>query len=251
MNALDNDMMEAMIAAGERLKNEAGLRASFYQVRGAPFVLALIWAISAQQQTKQAAQRVTRKPLTERTHGQANMPQKVACVWREIGVPVIAAAQGLRSAADFRIFIGADIRFAAPVRNFQSWKSNGGLVPDMGTTHVMARLAREDILKELAMTGRIFEADEALEIGFLTRIHDDPVAHALDVARQIAARNPEAIRGIKRLYNEPADRHLPETLMLESEIQDEIIGEPNQIEAVMAEMEKREARFDDVASAAE
>jgi hypothetical protein len=39
--------------------------------------------------------------------------------------------------------------------------------------------------------------------------------------------------------------------MLESEIQDEIIGGPNQIEAVMAEMEKREARFDDVASAAE
>ena len=63
----------------------------------------------------------------------------------------------------------------------------------------------------------------------------------MEVAQQIAARNPEAIQGIKRLYNELADRHLPETLMLESEIQDEIIGGPNQIEAVMAEMEKREA----------
>ena len=47
------------------------------------------------------------------------------------------------------------------------------------------------------------------------------------------------------------DRHLPETLLLESEIQDTIIGGPNQIEAIMAEMEKRDAQFSDVASAAE
>ena len=134
---------------------------------------------------------MTRKPLTERTHGQANMPQKVACIWREIGVPVIAAAHGFTLGGGFQIFMGADIRFAAPGTKFSIMEIKWGLVPDMGTTHVMARLAREDILKELAMTGRIFDADEALEIGFLTRIHDDPVAHAMEVAQQIAARNPK------------------------------------------------------------
>lgn len=252
MNALDNDMMKALIAAGERLKDEAGLRAIVLSGEGRAFCAGLdMGNFSATADKADSDEKLTRKPLVERTHGQANMPQKVACIWREIGVPVIAAAHGFTLGGGFQIFMGADIRFAAPGTKFSIMEIKWGLVPDMGTTHVMARLAREDILKELAMTGRIFEADEALDIGFLTRIHDDPVAHALDVAQQIAARNPEAIRGIKRLYNEPADRHLRETLILESEIQDEIIGGPNQIEAVMAEMEKREARFDDVASAAE
>ena len=57
MNALDNDMMEAMISAGERLKNEAGLRAVVLSGEGRAFVLASIWAISVQQQTKRVAQR--------------------------------------------------------------------------------------------------------------------------------------------------------------------------------------------------
>lgn len=252
MNALDNDMMEALIAAGERLKNENGLRAIVMSGEGRAFCAGLdMGNFSAAADNSDDGKKPARKPLIERTHGLANKPQKVACIWREIGVPVIAAAQGFALGGGFQIFMGADMRFAAPGTKFSIMEIKWGLVPDMGTTHVMARLAREDILKELAMTGRIFEANEAMDIGFLTRIHDDPVAHAMDVARQIAARNPEAIRGIKRLYNEPADRHLPETLLLESEIQDTIIGGPNQIEAIMAEMEKRDAQFSDVASAAE
>ena len=89
MNALDNDMMEAMIAAGERLKNEAGLRAIVLSGEGRAFCAGLdMGNFSATADKAGNAEKVTRKPLTERTHGQANMPQKVACVWREIGVPL-------------------------------------------------------------------------------------------------------------------------------------------------------------------
>jgi enoyl-CoA hydratase/carnithine racemase len=109
----------------------------------------------------------------------------------------------------------------------------------------MAQVAREDIVKELAFTARIFEADEAYEHGFLTRITDNPIEAALETATAIAARNPEAIRGTKRLFNEPADRHVADTLMLESVLQDEIIGYPNQIEAVKAELEGRAAVYTD------
>ena len=87
MNALDNDMMEAMIAAGERLKNEAGLRAVVLSGEGRAFCAGLdMGNFRATADKAGSAEKVTRKPLTERTHGQANMPQKVACVWREIGV---------------------------------------------------------------------------------------------------------------------------------------------------------------------
>ena len=103
----------------------------------------------------------------------------------------------------------------------------------------MARVAREDIVKELAMTARIFEADEAYEHGFLTRICDNPIEAAMETATAIAARNPDAIRGTKRLFNEPADRFVADTLLLESALQDDIIGHPNQVEAVKAELEGR------------
>ena len=109
----------------------------------------------------------------------------------------------------------------------------------------MTRVAREDIVKELAFTARIFEADEAYEHGFLTRICDAPIEAALETAHAIAGRNPDAIRGTKRLFNEPADRFIADTLMLESVLQDDIIGHPNQVEAVKAEMEGRAPHYDD------
>ena len=163
-------------------------------------------------------------------------------------VPVIAAAQGFALGGGFQVFMGADMRYAAPGTKFSIMESRWGLVPDMGTTHVMARLAREDIVKELAMTARIFEAEEAYEYGFLTRVCDDPIAAAFETATAIATRNPDAIRATKQLFNEPADRFVAETLMLESVLQDEIIGSPNQVEAVKAELEGRAAVFTDVAA---
>ena len=68
MNALDNDMMKAMIAAGERLKMRPDCVRSFYRVRGALFVLALIWAISVPQQTKRAMQRKLRANRLPNAH---------------------------------------------------------------------------------------------------------------------------------------------------------------------------------------
>ena len=138
MNALDTDMMEAMIATGERLKNEAGLRAIVLSGEGAPFVPALIWAISAQQRTRLAVVKVTRKPLAERTTAKP-ICRKSCLHLARIGVPVAAAAHGFTLGGGFQIFMGADIRFAAPGTKFSIMEIKWGLVPDMGTTHVMAR----------------------------------------------------------------------------------------------------------------
>ncbi len=257
MNALDTDMMLALIEAGERLNSEPCIRAGVLSGEGKAFCAGLdvsnFAAMSSARPDASDANDApqTRHKLVERTHGITNRAQQTAFTWRAANVPIIAAAQGFALGGGFQIFMGADIRYAAPKTRFSIMEIKWGLVPDMGTTHVMARLAREDILKELAFTGRIFEAEEALEIGFVTRIHDDPLASAMDTARQIAARNPDAIRGIKRVFNEPADRHVNDTLLLESALQDSIIGHPNQIEAVKSELEKRPANFADYKLAAE
>lgn len=245
MNALDADMIDGLIEAGERVKADDSLRAVVLSGEGRAFCAGLDMGNFAAMADKGAAVATDgkRQKLADRTHGIANRPQKVAFTWREVEVPVIAAAQGFAVGGGFQLYMGADIRYAAPGTKFSIMESRWGLVPDMGTTHVMTQVAREDIVKELAFTARVFEADEAYEHGFVTRICDDPVAAALETAAAIAGRNPEAIRGTKRLFNEPADRFIEDTLMLESVIQDDVIGQPNQIEAVKAEMEGRPAVF--------
>ena len=252
MNALDAEMMDALIEAGERIKSDKSLRAAVISGEGKAFCAGLDMGNFAKMAGSGDAG-VTdgaRQKLADRTHGLANRPQKVAFTWREVEIPVIAAAQGFALGGGFQLFMGSDIRYAAPGTKFSIMESRWGLVPDMGTTHVMTRVAREDIVKELALTARIFEADEAYEHGFLTRICDNPVEAALETANAIATRNPDAVRGTKRLFNEPADRFVADTLMLESVIQDDIIGYPNQIEAVKAELEGRPAVYDDDKAAA-
>jgi enoyl-CoA hydratase/carnithine racemase len=183
--------------------------------------------------------------LADRTHGIANGPQAAAWAWRELPVPVIAAVHGVAFGGGFQVCLAADMRYAAPDTRFSVMEIKWGLVPDMAGTQLMKTLARDDVIRELTYTGRIFSAQEALEYGFVTRIAEDPLALALETAAEIAARNPEAQRASKRLFN-AAHRLTPaEGLLMESREQDAIIGGPNQVEAVMAELEKRPARFSD------
>ena len=166
MNALDKDMMDGLIEAGERLKAEKSVRAAVLSGEGRAFCAGLDmanFASMADAGNKNAVAK--REKLANRTHGLTNRPQQVAYVWREVEVPVIAAAQGFAIGGGFQLFLGSDIRYAAPGTKFSVMEIKWGLVPDMGTTHVMARLCREDVLKELAYTGRIFEAEEALQHG--------------------------------------------------------------------------------------
>ncbi|HWD66633.1 MAG TPA: enoyl-CoA hydratase-related protein, partial [Caulobacteraceae bacterium] len=124
-----------------------------------------------------------------------------------------------------------------------------GLVPDMCGTLLMRHLAREDVVRELTYTGRIFSGEEALALGFATRVTVDPRGEALALAREIAGRNPDAVRAAKRLLNRvAAGADEASGLLDETREQIALIGSGNQIEAVRANMEKRAPAFQDVAA---
>ena len=184
--------------------------------------------------------------LGGRTHGIANRAQYVAWVWREIPVPVIAAVHGVAFGGGFQVALGADMRFVAPDTRMAVLEIKWGLVPDMAGTQLMRHLAREDVVRELTYTGRIFSGEEAFAMGFATRVCADPRAEALAVAREIAGRNPHAIRASKRLLNAAVAQTAAEGLIDESIEQLALIGSANQVEAVMANMEKRAPAFADV-----
>ena len=100
-----------------------------------------------------------------------------------------------------------------------------GLIPDMAGTPILASLVRDDILRELTYTGRIFSAQEALSYGLATRICDDPRAAAFEVAREIAGKSPHAIRAAKRLLNNLSVDPGP-ALLAESVEQMRLMGGP-------------------------
>jgi enoyl-CoA hydratase/carnithine racemase len=243
MNALDDAMFKALVETGERLKADKTIRAVVISGEGRAFCAGLDMGNFGKMASGERDKNAVTNRLTPRTNGIANRAQYAAYVWREIPVPVIAAVHGVAFGGGFQVALGADMRYVAPGTRMCVMEIKWGLVPDMAGMALMRTLARDDILRELTYTGRIFEAEEALAIGFATKIMDDPYAAALATAREIADKNPDAIRADKRILNAMADSTDAELLLAESTEQDKIIGSANQKEAVIAQLEKRRPTF--------
>jgi len=247
MNALDNAMFEALVAAGERMKSEAGVRAVVLSGEGRAFCAGLDmgnFGRMAEGSGRPAASR-SDDELGARSHGPANRAQYACWVWREVPVPVIAAVHGVAFGGGFQVALGADLRYVAPDTRMAVMEIKWGLVPDMAGTQLMRHLAREDIVRELTYTGRIFSGEEAFQYGFATRVCADPYAAAMETAHEIASKSPDAIRAAKRILNAAVLTDVESGLTQESVEQGRLIGSKNQVEAVMANLQKRDPQFMD------
>jgi enoyl-CoA hydratase/carnithine racemase len=242
MNALDPGMFDGLLAAAERLGGDASLRAVVLHGEGRAFCAGLDMASFAAMGGGNGI-----KGLAPRTHGIANRFQYAAWAWRELPVPVIAAVHGIAYGGGLQIALGADMRYAAPGTKFSVMEIKWGLVPDMAGTQVLRHLMRDDVIRDLTFTGRVVEADEALSLGLVTRVIDDPLAAARAAAAEIAGKSPDAMRAAKRLLNRASVIEPGAGLLAESVEQDVLIGSPNQLEAVAANLEKRRPSFRDPA----
>lgn len=237
MNALDPAMFAGIADAIDQLTGMAGLRAVVLSGEGRAFCAGLDMASMAGGGTG--------LDIHARSHGEANLFQQVAWGWRTLPVPVIAAVHGIAFGGGFQILSGADIRIMAPATRCSIMEMKWGIVPDMAGFALWRTSVRDDVLRELSYTAREFSGEEALALGFVTRIAGDPHADALALAREIAGRNPHAIRAAKRLANLSADANAGAILAAESAEQAKLLRSPNQMEAVMANMQKRTPRFTD------
>ncbi|MBI3106043.1 MAG: enoyl-CoA hydratase/isomerase family protein, partial [Candidatus Rokubacteria bacterium] len=143
--------------------------------------------------------------------------------------------------------LGADIRFVTPDAQISVMEVKWGLIPDMTGSQTLRRLTRLDVAKELTFTGRLVSGTGAVALGLATHVSDSPREAALGLAREIAGRSPDAVRAAKRLLDRAGLVGLEEGLRLEEAIQLSLIRSPNQIEAVLANVEKRPPRFSDPA----
>ena len=118
-------------------------------------------------------------------------------------------------------------------------------MPDMARSTTLRVLMATDKIKELAWTGRIVQGEEACALGLVTAVHENPSQVARDTAQIIASKSPDAIRAIKTLFDESEELTAEQALQLEARLQLSLLGKPNQVEAVTANLEKRSPDFED------
>jgi len=244
MNALDDAMFNALVETGERLKTQKGVRAVVLSGEGRAFCAGLDMGNFGKMASgeRRGGAGLVDMP---RTAGGSNRAQHAVMVWRELPVPVIAAVHGVAFGGGFQLALGPDIRIVAPDARMAVLEIKWGLVPDMAGLVLLKGLVRDDVARELTYTGRIFTGEEALAMGIATRVSTDPHGDAMKMATEIASKNPDAIRAGKRLFNLVVDADQKTILLHESKEQGALIGSPNQVEAVMSNMQKRAASYAD------
>ena len=241
LNALDAEMFDALVAAGDSLSRERGVRAVVLSGEGRAFCAGLDF--SGFRQTAQGGP--SRNLFDRSAPSPANHAQRAAWVWRELPVPVIAAVHGVAYGGGLQIALAADVRLLAPDARLSVRELHWGLVPDMSGTQTLRHLVRLDVAKELTYTARILGAEEAVRLGLAPRVAESPRDEAFALAREIAGRSPDAVRAAKRLLEGAYEGDVASGLRLEEELQRSVIGKPNQVEAVRANLEQRPPRFRD------
>jgi enoyl-CoA hydratase/carnithine racemase len=240
-NALSAEMFTAIVEAGEQVAADVSIRVVVLSGEGRGFCAGLdfesFMAMGDGPEHKELV--FFNKP----EGSPANYAQLVGYIWKQVPVPVIAAVHGVAFGGGLQLALAADIRLAGRDAKFSVMEIKWGLVPDMSGTQTLRDLVRLDVAKELTYTGRVVDAAEAAELGLVTRLCDDPVAAALEMAAEIAGKSPDAITSGKQLLDNAWHGSSADGLELEAHLQKNIIGQDNQVEAVMANFENRPPKF--------
>jgi enoyl-CoA hydratase/carnithine racemase len=234
-NGLDWAMIDGLLAAQRRLAALDGLRAVVLAGEGESFCAGLdMGAIMGEP---------ARLPsLLAPDEAGINPVQRLALGWREAGVPVIAALHGHVYGGGLQIALGADIRVVHPKARLALLEIVWGIIPDMGIS-VTAGDIRGDVLRELAWTGRKVGGEEAVALGLATRLGEEPLAMARQIAGAIAGHSPAAVAAAGELFRLSPGMSRRERLALEARLQCGLLGGEEQREAVAARLAGRPPRF--------
>ena len=247
-------MCEALTEAGAHLAQEPGVRAVVLTGEGRGFCAGLDMASFAAMsddgprpanKKKEESGGRTGNLLDAANDSPGTVAQNAAWTWRALPVPVIAGIHGVAYGGGLQIALAADMRIVAPDARLSVMEIKWGLVPDMTGTQTLRHLVRDDVARDLTFTGRIISGEEARELGLATRVDENPQQAAYDTAMEIASKSPDAIRADKELLNAASLVSLDDGLRLAAQLQGSLIGKPNQVEAVKANLQKRAPEFKD------
>jgi enoyl-CoA hydratase/carnithine racemase len=147
--------------------------------------------------------------------------QRMSLAMHAVEVPVIAAVNGPGIGAGFDLACMCDIRLGTDATRFGETFINLGLIPGDGGAWFLQRLVGYQRAAELSFSGRVIDAAEALQLGLLLEVVEpaDLLARASDLARQFAAKPPQALRMTKRLLKAAQRLELADLLEISASLQ--------------------------------
>ena len=160
--------------------------------------------------------------------------------------PVIAAVHSHCIGGGVDMICACDIRMATADAIFSIRETRMGIIADLGTLQRLPHIIGQGWFRELALTGRDFTAQEALQMGLVTRICDDPSTlyeEAEKLASQIAACPPLTVQGTKETLIFNRDNGIEAGLYYVAQKNAAALPSEDLFEAVSAFMEKREPVF--------
>jgi enoyl-CoA hydratase len=177
------------------------------------------------------------------------MSRNVQKYWRSImdcPKPLIAAVEGFALGGGLELALCADIIVAGEGAKLGLPEVKVGILPGGGGTQKLARLVGRHRAMLLIMTGRMFGANEALNMGVISEVAPtgQALARSLDIAREIAAMPPVSIMQIKEIVNAGLNAPLETALVLERKAFQLQFATRDQKEGMRAFMEKRKPKFE-------
>ena len=253
LNSLTREVFEDLVEVGLALKESTEVRAVVLSGRGRAFSAGLDFtemARLADEGTATTAEADAQTPTAaevgagsssatgsavdvgERLGSARALAQKAVHVWSLIEVPVIAGIRGPALGGGMQIALGADIRIAGQDVQLSLMEIKWGIIPDMCGTQLLPRLVGPGTAKKLIATGEAIGAEEALRIGLVEEVTDDPVERALELAADIAGKSRSALVWAKKLVDLSYEADLATGLDAEQEALASLIGTDEQRQVV-------------------
>ena len=157
--------------------------------------------------------------------------------------PTIAAINGFALGGGCELALACDLRYAASTAKLGQPEINLGIIPGWGGTQRLARICGLGVAKDLILTGRLIDADEAFRVGLVNAVHDPVLEKALETGRLLASKSPLALAAAKRALNHSLQGDHVENLEREAEEFGSLFGSEDAKEGLTAFAEKRAPRF--------
>lgn len=233
-NGLDEPMFVELVKAARTIRRNRDIRCVIMSGNGPSFCAGLDFAAVAKKPS------MVFRFFIKTPWSKDNMFQRVAHIWRDLPIPVIAAVHGNCFGAGMQIILACDYRIATPAARLSIMEIKWGLIPDMSGMVTLSRLTRVDIAQELAMTGRIFSGSDGKEYGLVSKISENPLAEAETLANDICEKSPDAVAAVKFLFKKTWKRSTRSALFWERITQLRLLGRRNQKIAMQAGLAKNE-----------
>ena len=155
----------------------------------------------------------------------------------------VAAINGFALGGGCELALACDIRYASSKAKLGQPEINLGIIPGWGGTQRLARVCGIGFAKELILTGRVVDADEALRRGLVNAVHDPVLEKALETARLLASKSPLALAAAKAAMNDALQGDHAANLGREAEHFGGLFDSEDAQEGLNAFIEKREPEF--------